>query len=106
MIGIKHVLDYNIVYPKEVCTGKSLSPEVIRIKNNLTFIIMKKRTIPSEFAGYFFLTTNQVCGLYNCSSKTLKRRGKERVRSTGVSLIKSLLFFLIWRFRIFDIGLF
>ena len=38
---------------------------------------MKKRTIPSEFAGHFFLTTNQVCELYNFSPKTLKRREKD-----------------------------
>jgi hypothetical protein len=35
---------------------------------------MKKVTIPSEFAGHFFLTTSQVCKLYNISEKTLKRR--------------------------------
>ena len=39
---------------------------------------MKKRTIPSEFEGHFFLTTNQVCGLYNFSPKTLKRREKDK----------------------------
>ena len=71
-------MDYNIVYPKEVCTGKSLSPEVIRIKNNLTFNIMKKRNIPSEFAGHFFLTTSKVCKLYNISQKTLNRREKDK----------------------------
>ena len=73
-----NVLDYNRVYLKEVCTSKSLSPEVIRIKNNFTFTNMKKRTIPSEFEGHFFLTTNQVCGLYNFSPKTLKRREKDQ----------------------------
>ena len=73
-----NVLDYNRVYLKEVCTSKSLSPKVIRIKNNLTFTNMKKRTIPSEFEGHFFLTTNQVCGLYNFSPKTLKRREKDQ----------------------------
>ena len=39
---------------------------------------MKKRTIPSEFEGHFFLTTNQVCELYNFSPKTLKRREKDQ----------------------------
>jgi len=39
---------------------------------------MKKRTIPSEFESHFFLTTNQVCELYNFSPKTLKRREKDQ----------------------------
>ena len=73
-----NVLDYNKVYLKEVCTSKSLSPEVIRIKNNFTFTIMKTRTIPSEFADHFFLTTTQVCKLYNFSQKTLTRREKDK----------------------------
>ena len=38
---------------------------------------MKKRTIPSEFESHFFLTTNQVCELYNFSPKTLKRREED-----------------------------
>ena len=37
---------------------------------------MKKHTIPDEFAGYFFLTTSQVCKLYNISQKTLKEEAK------------------------------
>ena len=40
---------------------------------------MKKFTIPSEFAGHFFLTTNQVCKLYNISQKTLNRREKDKL---------------------------
>ena len=39
---------------------------------------MKKRTIPSEFADHFFLTTTQVCKLYNFSQKTLNRREKDK----------------------------
>ena len=39
---------------------------------------MKKVTIPSEFAGHFFLTTSQVCKLYNFSEKSLKRKEKSK----------------------------
>ena len=38
---------------------------------------MKKRSIPSEFSGYFFLTPPQVSKLYNISVKTLNRREKD-----------------------------